>query len=259
MGRVGVSMAKLAGIRKAIQPLLDEVSSFNKRPTSYFKVDTVGHHFTNAMKELNILRKELPELYADFTDFNTIPQGKLSSTGSDGEPLWCYDRDQLERLARDIDQIFEIRAHSELAVPQQGIESIRRVFISHGRASDWREVQDFIEKDFGLPTLELAQEPNLGRTVLAKLQEESGKCDSAVILMTGDDLDADGQTRARENVIHEIGFFQGKYGLNRIVLLHEEGVNIPSNIQGVVYTPFPKDMVRASFGLLVRELKAMYS
>jgi predicted nucleotide-binding protein len=76
--------------------------------------------------------------------------------------------------------------------------------------------------------------------------------------MTGDDADSAGQIRARENVIHEIGFFQGKYGLSRICLLHEEGVNIPSNIHGLVYTPFPKGAVSASFGLLVRELKAMY-
>ncbi len=74
----------------------------------------------------------------------------------------------------------------------------------------------------------------------------------------GDDLDASGQARARENVIHEIGFFQGKYGLSRVCLLYEEGVSIPSNIHGLVYAPFPKGRVSASFGLLVRELGAMY-
>jgi hypothetical protein len=40
--------------------------------------------------------------------------------------------------------------------------------------------------------------------------------------------------------------------------MHEEGVNIPSNIHGLVYTPFPKGHVSAGFGLLIRELKAMY-
>ncbi|AKJ28361.1 hypothetical protein AAW51_1670 [Caldimonas brevitalea] len=30
--------------------------------------------------------------------------------------------------------------------------------------------------------------------------------------LTGDDLDAGGAARARENVMHEIGFVQGRYG-----------------------------------------------
>ena len=139
-----------------------------------------------------------------------------------------------------------------------GDELLDRVFISHGRSPDWREVQAYVEKDVGLATLELAQEANQGRTILEKLWVESSNCSSAVIVMTGDDLDADGRARARENVIHEIGFFQGRYGLSRICLLHEEGVSIPSNIHGLVYTPFPKGYVSATFGLLHRELKAMY-
>src|ERR1700761_5843753 len=36
--------------------------------------------------------------------------------------------------------------------------------------------------------------------------------------------------RVRENVMHEIGFFQGSYGRTFVVLLHEEGVNVPTNL-----------------------------
>ena len=75
--------------------------------------------------------------------------------------------------------------------------------------------------------------------------------------MTGDDMAADGEIRARENVMHEIGFFQGKYGLSNVVLLHEAGVNIPSNIHGLVYISFPKDTIEATFGELMRELKVI--
>ena len=132
------------------------------------------------------------------------------------------------------------------------------MFISHGRANDWREVQAFIERDILLLTLELAQEPNLGRTVLQKLEGEASRCTSAVIVMTADDMIGDGSPRARENVIHEIGYFQAKYGLAHVCLLHEEGTNIPSNIHGLVYIPFPKGYVSVTFGALSRELKALY-
>lgn len=132
------------------------------------------------------------------------------------------------------------------------------MFISHGRATDWREVQSYIEKTLGIPTLELAQEANLGRIILQKLAEESSNCSYAVIVMTGDDKDLDGNLRARENVIHEIGYFQANYGLSGVALLHEEGTNIPSNIHGLVYIPFPKNTIEASFGALTKELNAFY-
>lgn len=64
-----------------------------------------------------------------------------------------FSRAQVERLIRDIDQIFEIRANSELEQPKR--EAARCVFITHGRSNDWRAVQTFIEKDVGLPTIEL--------------------------------------------------------------------------------------------------------
>jgi Predicted nucleotide-binding protein containing TIR -like domain len=128
-----------------------------------------------------------------------------------------YSRSQIERLSRDIDQIFEIRANSELEQPKQ--EALRRVFITHGRSDDWRKVQAFIEKDVQLPTIELAQEPNIGRTIIEKLEDNAARCDSVVIVMTGDDVANEDKRRVRENVMHEIGFFHGRYGRKSVVLM----------------------------------------
>jgi hypothetical protein len=41
-------------------------------------------------------------------------------------------------------------------------------------------------------------------------------------------------------------------------LLHEEGVNVPANLAGIVYVPYPKGLVSAAFGVMARELKAIY-
>jgi predicted nucleotide-binding protein len=259
MANMAVALAKLAGIRKALDLTLnDDYKKAGRLAIQNFRVEEVGRYFTGAATQLAILREELPDLFADFVEMPVLPKIEMDKATPDGQVEYRYGRSQLEVLQRDIDQIFELRANSELAPPSAVACTAQRVFISHGRAPDWREVQTYIEKDIGLPTLELAQEANQGRTILAKLWESSQQCDSAVIVMTGDDLDAAGQARARENVIHEIGFFQGKYGLGRVCLLHEEGVSIPSNIHGLVYTPFPKGMVSASFGVLIRELKAFY-
>jgi hypothetical protein len=40
--------------------------------------------------------------------------------------------------------------------------------------------------------------------------------------------------------------------------MHEEGVNIPTNLKGVVYIPFPKGNIEAGFYVLQRELNAIY-
>ena len=76
--------------------------------------------------------------------------------------------------------------------------------------------------------------------------------------MSGDDADDDGKPRVRENVMHEIGYFQGRYGRRRVILLHEEGVSVPTNLAGIVYVPYPKDTISATFGVLDRELRSLY-
>ena len=136
----------------------------------------------------------------------------------------------------------------------------RRVFVTHGRSNIWLKVARFIDKETGLhlESVELAEEPNKGRTVIDKLIEEGDECSYAVIVMTGDDFTADDKARARENVIHELGYFQGRYGRERICILHEENVSIPSNLGGVVYYGFPKGEVRGTFADLQKELRQAF-
>ncbi len=95
----------------------------------------------------------------------------------------------------------------------------RRVLLSHGRSLAWLEVQRYIEKHthLNLETVELADEPNRGRTISQKLVEEADDCSYVVIVMTGDDVTEEGEVRTRENVMHEIGFCQGRYGFDRVL------------------------------------------
>lgn len=255
-------LAKLSGIRKALTAAMNENVSHNRSrgeilTRSHFPPDEAGHYFTQTSTHVELLRQLLPDLFGDFQKIDTTPAMKMAEV-TPGVPIQDhYSRAQAERLIRDIDHIFEIRANSELAAPKQAIP--RRVFISHGRSTDWRAVQAYVEKDVGLATLELAQEPNLGRTIIEKLFDNADRCDSAVIVMTGDDLANGDETRVRENVMHEIGFFQGRYGRSSVVLLHEEGVNVPANLLGVAYIPFPHGSIDASFHVLQRELNALYT
>jgi len=261
MTELPTTMAKLSGIQKALFSVMNEnVSRARGRgevlTRSNFDPDLVQYYFTQAATLIEKLKELLPNLYGDFQSIKTEPETEMSPSGPEQKVVWHFSRRQSEKLVRDIDQIFELRANSELEQPK--IESQRRVFISHGKSSEWRKVQPFIEKDVELKTIELEQEANAGRTIIEKLIDNSERCDSAVIVMTGDDFTKEEEARVRENVMHEIGFFQGSYGRNKVDLLHEEGVNIPSNLSGVAYVPFPKESIEAGFHVLQRELKAIY-
>jgi predicted nucleotide-binding protein len=252
-------MAKLSGIRKALIAASNEkLSAFRNatRMRMTYPPDQVRYYFIQAATHVETLKRLLPDFYGDFQRIQTEPETEMMSLSGTGAKSMHYSRSQVERLIRDIDQIFEIRANSELEQPKQ--DALRRVFITHGRSDDWRTVQAFIEKDVQLRTIELAQEPNLGRTIIEKLVDSGALCDSPVIVMTGDDVANEDESRVRENVMHEIGFFQGRYGRTGVILMHEDGVNIPTNLSGVAYIPFPKSSIEAGFHVLQRELNAIY-
>lgn len=245
MNTPAIAMAKLAAIRKLLGEWLHDPLS------RYFDPPIVLEYYGQFGRQTQVLRTALPELFGDLP---SRPWPASSGT-TDYDGRGYIERQHLEVLRRDIDYVFEVLASSRAAEASPALRP-QRVFISHGRSEDWHEVQTHIERDLDIRTLELTQEPNVGRTVLQKLTEESDRCSYAVVVMTGDDEIPGDAPRARQNVLHEIGFFQGKFGLPRVSLLYEEGTDVPSNIHGLVYIPFPKGLVAAAFGALDRELHA---
>jgi predicted nucleotide-binding protein len=61
------------------------------------------------------------------------------------------------------------------------------------------------------------------------------------------------ESRARQNVIFELGFFFGKLGRKRVCALLAEGIKGPSDIDGVVYVPMDEN--GAWQMLLAREMR----
>ena len=134
-------------------------------------------------------------------------------------------------------------------------EMCNSIFISHGHADLLKyQLKDFIKSRLGREALILSEQPNNGMTIVEKLEAASEKCNKAIILLTKDDEMADGNKRGRQNVIHEIGFFQGKYGRKNVILLCEEGVELFTNISGIVYIQFNRDHFPEVFEQLREEL-----
>jgi len=100
-----------------------------------------------------------------------------------------------------------------------------------------------------------------GRTIIEKFTNYSD-VSFAVVLLSPDDMaypkdqtPENAKPRARQNVIFELGFFIGKLGRNRVLVLYQEEKNfeMPSDYSGVSYTPYDNSG-RWKFNL-VKELK----
>ena len=132
------------------------------------------------------------------------------------------------------------------------------IFIVHGRNHGIKEtVARFIHK-LELNPIILHEQPNLGRTLIEKFTDYSN-VGFAIVILTGDDLgkaidESDLQNRARQNVIFELGYFIGKLGRAKVCALYEEGVELPSDYEGIVYIPL--DSAEKWRFELVKELKA---
>lgn len=125
--------------------------------------------------------------------------------------------------------------------------SAMRVFIGHGRSPMWRELKDFIVDDLKLPYDEFDRVSVAGRTIVDRLNEMLEDAVFALLVLTAEDQQRGGETRARQNVIHEAGLFQGRLGFNRAILLVEEGVEEFSNSTGLVQIRFPPNHISAVF------------
>ena len=114
-----------------------------------------------------------------------------------------------------------------------------KIFISHGHNENVRmKLKQFLQERLSLEPIVLQDEPDLGMTIVEKLERYGSNCSFALIVLTSDDVTIEGGKRARQNVIHELGFFHGKLGRDRVLLLKQQGVELFTNISGVIYKEF---------------------
>jgi len=134
------------------------------------------------------------------------------------------------------------------------------VFLVHGHDEATKEkVARFLEK-VGLHVIILHEQVNQGMTVIEKFEQFASRANFAVVLFTPDDIgyplgaEERKQPRARQNVVLEMGYFVGKLTRQRVCVLYKGGVELPSDVLGVVYHPVDQtDGWRLS---VAKELKA---
>ena len=183
--------------------------------------------------------------------------GSLTWPGdAEGDLNALCDEDLLgQRLNRQGNTLYSLRGaaydavDSDFSVPKgQPVSAApssiarSRVFIVHGHDNEAKALAARCVERLGLQPIILHEQANRGRTVIEKF-EDYADVKFAIVLLTPDDVIAVKseedklESRARQNVILELGYFIGKLGREHVCALRKGEVDLPSDIHGIVWTP----------------------
>lgn len=129
------------------------------------------------------------------------------------------------------------------------------VFIGHGRSRAWRDLKDHLQDQHGVKVIAYETGARAGHTIRDILEDLVKSSTFALLVLTAEDEQADGMVRARQNVIHETGLFQGALGFSRAIMLVEHGVENFSNVDGIQQIRFNTGSIRETFGDVLATLK----
>lgn len=209
--------------------------------------------------EIRELQDAIQYVLADGVRVNLYATGKIYVQGRDNELL---------RMAQEA---FSERPPSSAGRNEPGLSLKNRVFIVYGHDKGALEQLELFLRRLKLDPIILENLPSGGDTLIEKL-ETFTDADFACVLLTPDD---EGypvgkpevtKPRARQNVVLELGMVLTKLGRSRVaILVKGDGLERPSDIEGLIYIPFrervdeAKNLLGASlqdagFNIQVRDL-----
>ena len=217
-------------------------------------------------QELTVLKRETRK----WTDYNKTLFDTLFDESplpdSHGEPFFYITsrslgkeitdhKESISRWINDLESVYErLELYTELPNNTQQTmnndtvnNENKKIFIGHGHSHIWRALKDFIVEELELPYEEFERISTAGKSISNRLEEMLEESCMAFIIMTGEDEHADNLLHARENVIHEVGLFQGRLGFEKAIVLLEDGCERFSNIEGLIYISFPMGNIEAAF------------
>lgn len=161
--------------------------------------------------------------------------------------LGTYDYDLLKSIVKNMIDECRLREkeisktnQEEVKVMKEECVENKKVFIVHGHDGELKyNVSHWLQKG-GLEPIILHETANSGIATIMQKIEKNSDVGCAIILMTADDLgkavsEDDCKKRPRQNVVFEAGYFLGKLGAERVIMLYDEGIEAPGDLSGCVY------------------------
>ncbi|OLC26428.1 MAG: hypothetical protein AUH91_04440 [Verrucomicrobia bacterium 13_1_40CM_4_54_4] len=139
------------------------------------------------------------------------------------------------------------------------VPATKNVFIIHGRdETNQLRLSKLVREDFKLSPVVLLDKPGRSAPTIDKFEQHARTCSYAIALFTADDkvMTKSGEySQPRPNVIFETGWFVGRLGKERVLILLQEQVKIYSDFEGVNRIHF-RDDVEDKFRAIRAELEA---
>ncbi|MBR1380197.1 MAG: nucleotide-binding protein [Alphaproteobacteria bacterium] len=143
----------------------------------------------------------------------------------------------------------------------------KKIFIVHGHDdTSLRELELFIMR-LGLEPYILKNNVEGGKTIIEALEQRI-VYDSAfgIVLMTPDDVgcskkdyeqnNCNLRSRARQNVILEMGILIGSIGRHKVAILRKGDIEDPSDVSGLLYVPFKDSVIKEAGNSIIKHMQA---
>lgn len=172
-----------------------------------------------------------------------------------GRVTIAADDTRIEDLRTELTSMFESFVDPELLPAPPTF----KVFIAHGGDPAWTVLHRVLNDIHDIRAEHFDSEERAGYTTLSVVEQMITTSTVALVVMTGEDTDQHGELRARENVVHELGFCQGALGIANTIVVLENGVSEPSNIRGLTQVRFDRGNILGAEDRIVRLLRQRQS
>jgi predicted nucleotide-binding protein len=201
------------------------------------------------------------EFYSSFNDGDSYYL-RIDCTGRFKFEMFGYSKKEgriqvsvISKNSQEIDSIFQIFERDVEVSKIIAVKDPVKVFIGHSHDDQWRLLKDHLHDLHRYEVIAYEIGPRAGLSVKEVLEKMLNDSSIAFLVLTGEDITNYGEVYARQNVVHELGLFQGRLGFNKAIALLEEGVVEFSNIYGINQIRFSKDNIRESFGDVLATIK----
>lgn len=254
MAEASSEESKIDRTIKRIERKICELKSYN--------ANEINDEYPPELKSLSLSIKDLIErIFADrpslmqryqkagtlffspsfYTDSYPQPHHYIKGTKKNIANAVAILESAIATLELDLEEVRHSRSPIEIkSMPDAKPMPSNRVFIVHGHDEGARESVARFLTQIGYDPIILNEQANQGATIIEKI-ERNADVGFAVILLTPDDLGSSKggklMSRARQNVILELGYFYGRLGRANVCALHKGDVELPSDFSGIVWTP----------------------
>jgi len=242
------------------QNMNDKLISSKKRLEDYMQnIDEILKNFTRTTKSCDINSEDQYLLHTIVNELHDLLNSIFGSNIYTTQIIDDYNRGKENYFkSSSYSSVSYIKATLKAAITKvqeiidnpEDINSLNtgeKIFIGHGASLVWRELKDFIKDRLKLPWEEFNRVSPAGKATKEQLEIMLMNSCFAFLIMTAEDEQINGDKRARENVVHEVGLFQGKLGFNKAIIVLEDGCKEFSNIEGIGQIRFPKNKISSKF------------